>query len=66
MASYYDTAYIDEIYEYDCEQRQPFKSKLQDEKESFLTGSAAEGAFICRGVWETVTNIEMDIMKPFG
>ena len=66
MASYYDTAYIDEIYEYDCEQRQPFMRSFQEVKEFFLTGSAAEGAFIYRGVWETVTNIEMDFMKAIG
>ena len=59
------TSLIDTIYEHDCCHRQSLAwSDTQDG--SFLTGSAAEGAFICRGLWNDKPNIEIDVMTPFA
>ena len=60
-----ETSYIDRMYEYDCCYTESFK--WCDAKDgSFSTGSAAEGAFICRNLWENKPNIEYDVMKCFG
>ena len=53
------------MYEYDCCQRKSLN--WCDTKDgTFLTGSAAEGAFICRNLWENKPNIEIDVMKCLG
>ena len=59
-----EAAYIDRMYDYDCCYIQSFK--WCDREGSFLSGSAAEGAFICRNLWENKPNIEYDVMKCFG
>ena len=59
------TTFIDRIYEHDrCYTQSLAWSDTQDG--SFLTGSAAEGAFICRGLWNHKPSIETDVMTPFA
>ena len=59
------TSLIDTIYEHDCSHRQTLTWSDTGDG-SFLTGSAAEGAFICRGLWNNKPSIEIDVMTPFA
>ena len=60
------TAYIDKIFEIDEERRREF-NKVSEGSNDFTSGSAAEGAFICRGVQDhTKQNYEIDTMRPIG
>ena len=60
------TAYIDKIFEFDEERRREF-NQVSEGSNDFTSGSAAEGAFICRGVQDhTKQNYEIDTMRPIG
>ena len=60
------TAYIDKIFEFDEKTRKEF-NQVSEGSNDFMSGSVAEGAFICRGVQDdTKQNYEMDTMRPIG